>query len=241
MLLKNSAVPLYIQLVETLIDTITQTMHPNEKLMSEREISLLYKVSRTTVRQALVELENLNYIYKRHGRGTFVSGSSKERKNLMDNYSFTDHMHQINKEPKTIVISFEIGTAESTIAKKMGLKEGEMVYRIERIRLANEEPMMFEISYIPVYLFPNLKKESLSVKPLYEIFREVYNQSVKLADEEISASLVTNEEADILKIDDLSSCLRIQRTSYNKQNIVIEYTSSIARSDQFVYNVRHTK
>lgn len=238
---KNSATPLYIQLVEILIDTITQKMKPHDKLMSEREISLSYKVSRTTVRQALVELENLNYIYKRQGLGTFVSGSLKGRKNLMDNYSFTDHMRQINKEPKTIVVLFEISAVESEIAKKMGLKEGEKVYRLERIRLANEEPMIFEISYIPVYLFPNLKKELLSVKALYEIFREFYNQSVKLADEEISASLVTSGEAKILKIDTLSSCLRIQRTSYNQQNIVIEYTNSVARSDQFVYNVRHTK
>lgn len=241
MILKNSATPLYIQLVETLMNTITQEMQPNDKMMSEREICQVYDVSRTTVRLALAELENSGYIYKRHGRGTFVSGALKERKNLMDNYSFTDHMRQLNKEPKTIVITFEIDAVNPMIAKQMGLKEDEEVYRLERIRLANAEPMMFEISYIPAYLFPDLNKERLSVKPLYEIFREDYNQTVKIADEEFSASLVTDEEAEMLEVDFFSSCLRIQRTSYNQQNIVIEYTSSVARSDQFVYNVRHTK
>ncbi|MGB6178947.1 GntR family transcriptional regulator [Carnobacterium sp.] len=241
MIHKNSATPLYTQLVEILINDITKKMQSNDKMMSEREICQLYDVSRTTVRLALAELENSGYIYKRHGRGTFVSGALKERKNLMDNYSFTDHMRQLGKEPKTIVVTFEIDAVNPMVAKQMGLKEGEEVYRLERIRLADSEPMMFEISYIPVYLFENLTKERLSFKPLYEIFREDYNQTVKIADEEFSASLVNDEEAEMLEVDFFASCLRIQRTSYNKQNVVIEYTSSVARSDQFVYKVRHSK
>ncbi|SEK53209.1 GntR family transcriptional regulator [Carnobacterium iners] len=241
MIEKNSATPLYVQLVDILIADITQKMQPNDKMMSEREICQLYDVSRTTVRLALAELENSGYIYKRHGRGTFVSGALKERKNLMDNYSFTDHMRQLGKEPKTIVVTFELDAVNPILAKQLGLKEGEEIYRLERIRLANAEPMMFEISYIPAYLFPNLTKEKLSTRPLYEIFKEDYNQTVKIADEEFSASLVTDEEAEMLEVAFFSSCLRIQRTSYNKQNIVIEYTSSVARSDQFVYNVRHSK
>ncbi len=241
MILKNSATPLYVQLVEILIDTITKKMNPNDKMMSEREICQLYDVSRTTVRLSLAELENLGYIYKRHGRGTFVSGALEERKNLMDNYSFTDHMRQLGKEPRTIVVTFEKDTVNPMIAKQMGLKKGDEVYRLERIRLANTEPMMFEISYIPVYLFPNLKNEQLSIKPLYEIFKEDYNQTVEIADEEFSASLVSDEEAEMLEVNFFSSCLRIRITSYNRQNIVIEYTNSVARSDQFIYKVRHSK
>lgn len=241
MINKNSATPLYTQLVEILIENITQKMKPNDKMMSEREICQAFDVSRTTVRLALAELENLGYIYKRHGRGTFVSGALRERKNLMDNYSFTDHMRQLNKEPKTIVVTFEVEQVNPMIAEQMGLKEGEEVYRLERIRLANSEPMMFEISYVPIYLFPNLTKEQLSIKPLYEIFREEYKQNVKIADEEFSASIVSDEEAEMLEVNFFSACLRIQRTSYNQQNVVIEYTNSVARSDQFVYKVRHSK
>lgn len=241
MINKNSATPLYTQLVEILIENITQKMKPNDKMMSEREICQSFDVSRTTVRLALAELENMGYIYKRHGRGTFVSGAIKERKNLMDAYSFTDHMRQLNKEPKTIVVTLEIELINLVTAKLMGLKDGEEVYRLERIRLADGEPMMFEISYIPVYLFPGLTKERILAKPLYEIFKEDYGQTVKIADEEFSASIASDEEAEMLDVNFFSACLRIQRTSYNQQNVVIEYTNSVARSDQFVYKVRHSK
>lgn len=241
MINKNSATPLYTQLVEILIENITKKMNSNDKMMSEREICQKFNVSRTTVRLALTELESLGYIYKRHGRGTFVSGTVKERKNLMDNYSFTDHMRQLNKKPKTIVVTFEVEKADPRIAKQMGLKEGEEIYRLERIRLADSKPMMFEISYIPVYLFPGLTKERLLNKPMYEIFRDDYKQPVKIADEEFSASIVSDEEAEMLEVNTFSACLRIQRISYNQQNIVIEYTNSVARSDQFVYKVRHSK
>lgn len=241
MINKNSEIPLYSQLVEVLIENITQKMNPNDKMMSEREICQVFGVSRTTVRLSLAELENKGYVYKRHGRGTFVSGSIRERKNLMDSYSFTDHMRQLNKEPKTIVVTFEIELVNLITAKLMGLKVGEEVYRLERIRLADNEPMMFEISYIPIYLFPGLTKERILVKPLYEIFKEDYGQTVKIADEEFSASIVSDDEAEMLDVQFFSACLRIQRTSYNQQNVVIEYTSSVARSDQYVYKVRHSK
>ncbi|MER2133009.1 MAG: winged helix-turn-helix domain-containing protein, partial [Carnobacterium inhibens] len=65
MINKNSATPLYTQLVEILIENITQKMKPTDKMMSEREICQAFDVSRTTVRLALAELENLGYIYKR--------------------------------------------------------------------------------------------------------------------------------------------------------------------------------
>lgn len=68
---KNSNIPLYVQLMNILIEKIESSMEENEKLDSEREICKKYAVSRTTVREALDELEKNNYIYKVQGKGNF--------------------------------------------------------------------------------------------------------------------------------------------------------------------------
>ena len=59
--------PLYDQLVDILQNRIENELRPNDLLPSERELSKRYGLSRTTVRLALQELENLGLIYRRHG------------------------------------------------------------------------------------------------------------------------------------------------------------------------------
>ena len=85
---KNSKTPLYLQLMDIFIDEIDSALDENEQLLSEREICDKYNVSRTTVRQTMDELEKAGYIYKVHGKGTFVS-SKRVEQDLIAFYSFT--------------------------------------------------------------------------------------------------------------------------------------------------------
>ncbi|WP_439442642.1 GntR family transcriptional regulator [Listeria aquatica] len=241
MINKNDKRPLYDQLVNVLKEKIENEMQANDKMLSEREISERYGVSRTTVRLAMAELENMGYIYKRHGKGTFVSALQSQKQNLMDSYSFTDHMRELGKNPKTKVLSFEIVTSNQFFADKLGISEGENVIKIKRLRLADDLPMMLERSYLPFNEFATLTEEMVKTKPLYEIFKEDFDEVVKVADEEFSAGIVSDYEADQLEVLRDSPCLKLVRTTYNTENKVIEYTLSIARSDQFVYRVRHER
>lgn len=70
---KESKIPLYIQLMNIIIYKIEHFMHEDDQLDSEREICQKYDVSRTTVRQALDELEKKKYIYKVQGKGNFIA------------------------------------------------------------------------------------------------------------------------------------------------------------------------
>ena len=241
MLNKDTAVPLYNQLIDKLIDEIKNNLSEGDKLLSEREICQKYDVSRTTVRLALTELEDLGYVFKRHGKGTFVSGLWKEMSDLSDSYSFTEHMKSLGKNPKTMIIEFTQTFANKVVAKKLGLKDGAEVYRLVRLRVADNIPMMYETSYVPVSLFPNLTAKLINSKPLYNIFYQDYQCEISYADEEFYASLVQEKEAQYLGVEVNDACLRIQRETHRKDNQVIEYTISVARSDQFVYKIRHAK
>ncbi|HFH0096935.1 TPA: winged helix-turn-helix domain-containing protein [Streptococcus pyogenes] len=61
--------PLYLQIVDDLEVKIKKSMTENDKLLSERELSDLYGVSRITIRLALKELELRDLIYKKAGQG----------------------------------------------------------------------------------------------------------------------------------------------------------------------------
>ncbi len=115
------------------------------------------------------------------------------------------------------------------------------IIKIMRLRLANDLPMMLERTYLPMKEFIGLTKEKIEQKPLYEIFREDYGEVIKVADEEFSAGIISDKEATLLEVPGDSPCLKLLRTTYNDDNIVIEFTLSVARSDKFVYRVRHVR
>ncbi len=99
--------PLYDQLLNLLIEKIENEMEADTMLPSERELSKRYGLSRTTVRLALQELEKLGYIYRQHGKGTFVSDIRKQATNLSGSYSFTEQMKALGKQPETRVLAFK--------------------------------------------------------------------------------------------------------------------------------------
>lgn len=241
MINRNDKRPIYDQLVEILRNKIENEMEPNDRMLSERKICDEYGVSRTTVRLAMADLEHMGYIYKRHGKGTFVAALNQNSQNLMDSYSFTDHMKAQGKNPSTKVLSFEIVESTKYFSEKLGINPGERIIKIMRLRLADNIPMMLERTYLPMREFAGLTQEKVIQKPLYEIFREDYGEIIKVADEEFSAGIVSDKEAELLEVPIDSACLKLLRTTYNDNNIVIEFTLSVARSDKFVYKIRHLR
>ncbi|NQN48875.1 GntR family transcriptional regulator [Streptococcus suis] len=235
----NEEKPLYLQLVDELEISIRERMAPNDRLLSERELTQVYGVSRITVRLALQELEKRGLVYKKHGKGTYVSEISERAVDLTQAYSFTEQMRKIGKVPKTSILSFRCIQVSDYIAQQLQLSHGEVVYEIERLRLADDIPMMLERTYIPVLQFPALTAQRLNEKPLYEIFFEDYGQVIRLAEEEFYASISLDNEASVLGIPNNSPVLHLVRKTFNVKNRIIEFTFSIARADQFRYKISH--
>lgn len=237
----SSDKPLYLQMVDALEVKIRESMAPNDKLFSERELTQLYGVSRITVRLALQELEKRGLVYRKHGKGTYVSEIREPAVDLSAAYSFTEQMKKMGKVPKTTILSFEEITTSEFIAKQLQVRIGDAVYELERLRLADGVPMMLERTYVPAASFPNLSEERLRQKPLYDIFADDYDQTIRLAEEEFYASIALDNEAKLLGIKSNSPVLHLLRKTYNDKNRIIEYTFSIARADQFRYKISHKR
>ncbi|HES4263081.1 TPA: GntR family transcriptional regulator [Streptococcus pyogenes] len=231
--------PLYLQIVDALEVKIRKSMTANDKLLSERELSDLYGVSRITIRLALKELELRGLIYKKQGKGTYVSGIKEPATDLSSTYSFTEQMKKMGKMPKTEILSFEQYQVTPYLSGLLEIDVDTDVFELERLRIADDMPLMFERSYIPAQPFQGLSIADLKRKALYDIFAKDYQETIRLAEEEFYASIALDYEADLLEIKKGDPVLHIIRKTYNDKNILIEFTFSIARSDQFRYRVQH--
>lgn len=230
-------VTLQDNLINILIKTI-QELPPDSQVPSERQVANKYQVSRTTVRMAMKEIESTGIIRRIRGKGTFVNRISLNN-DLNSSYSFTKQMKAMGKVPETKIIDFVIRRADTFLAKKMGLEQGDQVIKVKRLRLADDQPMMIERTYLPCSYFKNLTPEMLKKKPMYDIFAEDYDERIYYADEFFVAGVVNHRDAQQLEIVENDPCLNLQRTTYNVKEDIIEFTLSVARSDQFSYHIRH--
>lgn len=232
---KYSGIPLYYQLMDIIINMIEEgNLKEDDQLPSERELCDSYEISRSTVRQAIQELEKEGYIYRLHGKGTFVSPKVFNQ-DLLKFYSFTDEMKKIGKVPCSKVLEFSVIDCSEKLSKKMKLSKSDKLYFITRLRLADNEPMMLETSYIPYNKFPGLNKELLEENPMYDIFKFHYGILITSAEEVFQSVLTKEEEAKFLGYTSALPSMMIERITYEKEEIV-EYTKSIARGDRFRYS-----
>jgi GntR family transcriptional regulator len=231
---KKSRIPLYAQLIDIIVGKMNSgELKENDKLPSERELCDFYDVSRTTVRQAMVELENEGYIYKEHGKGSFVSPKVYTQ-SLVKMYSFTEEMKKLGKKPRSEIISFDMVPATVNVAKKLLLEEFDQVYRLVRLRLADDEPIMYETTYMPVNILPNLSLEDLKNSSLYGIFQVKYAYVISNAFESFRAVSIRDVEEPYLLVKAGLPALKIERTAFADSK-ALEYTISVARGDKYVY------
>ena len=181
----NEKRPVYSQLVDVLRKEIKNNYQPNDKLLSEREIMRKYAVSRNTVREALSELENIGYIYRQRGKGTFVANMIDYTQKIGDEYSFTEQMKSMGRKPETRILEMYPRDADEYFSQKLKVPVGTCLIKLKRLRLADGQPIMIDRTYLPQAKFPNLSRDDLELKQrsLYAIFLEDYGEKVKVADE----------------------------------------------------------
>lgn len=229
---KNSPIPIYYQIEEHIKQQIDSgELKDDSTIPSEREFAEMFQISRMTVRQALNNLVVEGYLYRQKGRGTFVSKRKVEQE-LQGMTSFTEDMLSRGMSPSSKLLSFDIISADIRTAEELLIAEGDEVYRIKRIRLADRAPMALETAFIPLKIVPGLSSEN-SNQSLYRYIEENLSLRISEARQEIEASIAGAEEARDLKIAEGAPVLLIVRTSFLADGTPFELVKSSFRADRY--------
>ena len=240
MLNKQSAVPLYVQL-KRLLETqvIDGSLPPHSRVPSERELSEQYAISRMTARQALAELIQEGRLYTSAGKGTFVA-EPKIQQSLQALTSFSEEMRARGLSPTTQLIRRHKLPANGAVAASLRLAEGTPVVCIERLRLADAEPMALETACLAFAGAEQLLQLDLDGS-LYDILQERFGLSPAEAVQEFEATLAQPGERALLHLAEGAPVLKLKRTTYDSQSRPFEYVESIYRSDRYRFIARLTR
>jgi GntR family transcriptional regulator len=238
--------PKYYQLASILRQRITGgELAPHQPIPSERQLEEIYSVSRTTIRQAIDLLVRQGFLYREHGRGTFVS-PQKLQKGISELTSFSEDMKNRGLVPGQKILELAMIDPPPDVRRKLDLAaEGDafgQVLLIERLRLGDDVPMGLQTSYCLLPAGQSITREELEVHgSIYRLLQEKFHLIPTEADETLEVTLATPREAGLLQISPGSPLLLSERVTYSQNRRPVEYVKILYRGDRYRYYAKLTR
>lgn len=234
---REGPIPLHEQIRERLLKAIQSgKVAAHRRLPSERVLAQWFAVNRLTVRQALRELIAQGYLYARFGRGTFVAARPVHQP-LQWLTSFTEDMAARGMKASSRVLAQEIRPAPADIAARLGIAPGVEVVRLERLRLADGEPMAIETAFLPHARCPGLLAFDFSQCSLYEVLRKHFGLRLDRAEQVLRAVVLPAREARLLGVSRGAPAFLLERTTFLDSGEAIEFVRSFYRGDRYQFQV----
>jgi GntR family transcriptional regulator len=233
----GSFVPYYEQIVDQIRTLIKKNrLKSGQTFCSEGEIARALAISKMPVRQAFQKLRSEGLLVIAKGKRPLV-GSGRVPWNFQQLRGFSEEMKRRGLVPSAQLLSLEIEEPEIEVAQALKLTPGERVYCAKRLRFVNGEPVAVVTSYLPARIFAGIDKQDLERQSLYHIFEHIYKRKLHWAEEVIGAVSAGKEEARTIEAEPGNPLLIIKETTYDDQDIAIEYSISLLRGDRYTATV----
>ncbi|TDV40778.1 GntR family transcriptional regulator [Actinophytocola oryzae] len=224
--------PKYWGLKRHLLDLLA-ALPPGSPIPTERSLAAEFDVSRTTVRQALADLTVEGRLLRVQGKGTFAAEPKVAQRLQLSSY--TEDMRAQGREPSSKLIDISEIPAENELTTLLGIRSGAKVLRMQRLRLADGEPMAIETTHLPLGRFRGLRKYLAPGGSLYQVLRDRFDVEMGHAEETIETALAGPHEAELLGADVGMPMLLLSRHSFDTAERPVEWVRSVYRGDRYKF------
>lgn len=233
---KASAVPLYIQIQNDITDAISSgDLLPKSQIPSEFELAESYNVSRMTVRKALDHLVTKGVLFRKQGKGTFVTDRTVNY-GLSTIMSFSSTLRSAGFTVTTRILNQEIVPAPPNIISKLTLQPKSQVVFIRRLRFVEEKPSAIHISYLSYPRFAPIFDVDLSKHSLLKTVETIGGLTLSYSRDTVQANASNSEESELLGVPLKSPILVVEGVAYTISGTPVRYTKAIYRGDMFKLN-----
>jgi GntR family transcriptional regulator len=234
----DSHTPYYVQLMDILREKVyRKEWNPGDQIPSEQNLCDHYQVSRTVIRQALRELEHEGVIYRKKGKGTFISHPKISEGLVQKLTGFYQDMVERGHKPGTTVLHQIVVPATEKVARFLNIMPGEKVTDIQRLRFIDEEPIQIVTTYIPYEISPGLASIDLTNRSLYEYLETENGIFITKSHRYIEAVLANDTEATLLGIKRRAPLLLLDSVSFIENGRPVEYYHALHRGDRSRFEV----
>ena len=229
----RSAGLLHAQIADAVASAIAQgRFRPGDKLPPERELAEEFGVNRLTVRQALAELQVRHLILRRTGRkgGTFIAEPVIDY-DLTTFAGFSEQARRHGKVASAQVLAAREVAADADTRDQLQLADGSRVVEIDRLRFADDLPVLLEHSSFPASRFGGLLDGPLDGS-IYDLLDRRYDARPRRALERIEPVVANARTARLLGVTRGTALLCVHRVAYDAQGVALESARDLFRVDR---------
>jgi GntR family transcriptional regulator len=215
------------------VSAMLAQLSPGEPLLPERTLAVKFSTSRTTIRQALRELTIEGRLLRMQGRGTFAAVPKMAQPLQLTSY--TEDMRRRGLASRSQLLSVGYVAADEELAWRLDVRPRARILRIERLRIASEEPMAIETTHLVSARFPGLSRRLGGSVSLYELLATEYGVVLVEAEETIETVPAPPKEAELLNTTVGYPMLLLSRHSRDSSGRPVEYARSFYRGDRYKF------
>jgi DNA-binding GntR family transcriptional regulator len=227
------SIPQYRRLYEILRKHILDGVYiEGDLLPSENELCQLYGMTRPTVRQALGTLSNEGYIRKHQGKGSIVNDLPKEI-GILSVSGTTSALGDRNLKTDIIIKPVLMRWPDDFMFSLTELeKESGCIY-MERLRLLDESPIFYDISFIANINLPRITSRKFENRSLFQILRDHYGVEIKGGDQRIKAIPASQKISGFLHIKKGQPVLHLERKMETNNPGLFLYSSIFCNTGKY--------
>ena len=233
--------PLYIQLKQILKELIkSDEFRVGDKFLTERQISERFDISRVTANKALSSLVAEGVLSFRKSVGTFVEDTTPLNRFPGVLTSFTNKTLAAGKKPSTRVLRFELCCADrlpAHVQRRFSVSGGEHIIIVERLRLADDVPMILERHFFRARLFPGLTREDVATS-VYDTLTKKYRLAPVAMDETLRMFAITGTNASLLGVPAGTPGFLMFFMPLDLQEVPLYFAEVVYRGDTYEFHNR---
>jgi DNA-binding GntR family transcriptional regulator len=234
------SLPAYLQIEEELAERIESgDIQAGARIATERELADGMGVSRMTVRAALGRLEQRGLINRRQGSGTFAA-LPKLRQDASHLRGFFEESVGQGVFPVSRLVERAEVYATLHLSRMLGLRIGEPVYKVVRVRSASGTPVVLETSFFPARVVPGLLDHDLERSSIYRLMGRHHDARPIRARQSLEPILAGSAEAELLEVPVGSPLMLVERTAWDARNRAVEQARDIYRGDRTQFTTELT-
>lgn len=236
MTIKADSRHLYLQVIDQLKQDIDKGLYKEkEKLPSEFQLAKNLGVSRATLREALRILEEESVVTRKHGVGTFINTKPIVSSGIESLQSVTEMIKHSGRSPGSQYLSTELVEATENDLKKFGPASANLLAKIERVRTADGEPVVYCIDKVDARKIPIEKMHN--EESIFQVLEEYAHIHISYAVAHIEPIGYHEEISPILNCDPDQALLLLKQMHYTADDEPVLYSSNYFRADVFSFYV----
>lgn len=232
--LKDSEVPLYLQVAERIRENIYKgDLSTGDRVPSENQIMEMLGVSRGTVKKAVTMLVKEGLLIQVQGKGTFVKSENISYSLGEGLLSFAESLESQHLKFTTEVIEYRIEAASKLVASKLDITQGAPIFYLKRVRSVEGEKVMLIENRINIDYCKGIQEVDFNQNTLFPTIERLSGKKISFSESRYAAKIIGAERGHYLEVHEDAPVLHLEQLVFFQQDMPIEFGNVWLKSDKY--------